>query len=44
MKKTQKERVNVLPKNQLALEQCIFVVELFRGVTLHDALQQDVYP
>jgi hypothetical protein len=42
MKKTPKQRV--LPKTQLALEQCIFVVELFRGVTLHDALQQDVYP
>jgi hypothetical protein len=33
MKKTQKERV--LPRNQLALEQCIFFVGLFCGVTLH---------
>jgi hypothetical protein len=33
MKKSQKQRV--LPKNQLALEQCFFVVGLFRGATLH---------
>ena len=33
MKKSQKQRV--LPKNQLALEQCIFFVGLFCGVTLH---------
>jgi hypothetical protein len=33
MKKTQKERV--LPKYQLALEQCFFVVGLFCGVTIH---------